>query len=150
MKYWKFLRNCRHCVEHPQLHQKIAVENFGMTAEGKVEFPSIEVIHKETPEPRAPAANFMAATLKSVLNMGEYLMAFLAATNVQPGWQSVTVMEFPPGIPPEPACAILLCDEYQREYDPDWMTAFGNAVPALFVKLSPLNFSPLSRNCQAS
>jgi hypothetical protein len=96
VEYWKFLRNCRNCVEHPQPHQKIAVTNFAMNADGRVELPTMEVIHKRTPEPRMEVAVFVAFMLDSVLHMGEDLMAFLAATNVQPGWESVTVMEFPP------------------------------------------------------
>jgi hypothetical protein len=96
VNYWKFLRNCRHCVEHPKPRQKLAVENFHMTIDGKVSFPTVEVIHEKTPEPRIEAAIFMTGLLKSVLNMGEQLMAFLADTNVQPAWHGISVVEFPP------------------------------------------------------
>jgi hypothetical protein len=96
VKYWKFLRICRHCIEHPHPRQNIAVTNFSLNVDGKVESPTMEIIHKETPEPRVEVAVFMQGVLESVLNMGEQLMALLAAMNVQPGWQNVTVMEFPP------------------------------------------------------
>jgi hypothetical protein len=67
-----------------------------MTIDGKVSFPTVEVIHEKTPEPRTEAAIFMTGLLESVLNMGEQLMAFLADTNVQPAWHGISVVEFPP------------------------------------------------------
>jgi hypothetical protein len=103
-------------VEHPKPRQKLAVENFHMTIDGKVSFPTVEVIHEKTPEPRTEAAIFMTGLLESVLNMGEQLMAFLADTNVQPAWHGISVVEFPPSSS-EPSRQVLLRDEHERRHD---------------------------------
>jgi len=97
IRYAKFLRNCRHCVEHPHPHQRIAVTNFEMNPNGEVWPPTLEIVHPETPEPKIEVGLFMRDVLKSTLSVGENLMAFLASTNMAPDWSKHTiVMEFPP------------------------------------------------------
>lgn len=95
--YAKFLRNCRHCVEHPHPHQHIAVTNFSMTPQGTVDFPALEIVHRETPEAKIEVGAFMRDVLNSTLSAGENLMAFLASTSMRRDCKKHTmVMEFPP------------------------------------------------------
>ena len=46
--------------------------------------PTIEVLHRETPEPTVPLRNFMEQMTESVVNFAETLMAFLCAKRVKP------------------------------------------------------------------
>jgi hypothetical protein len=96
--YAKFLRNCRHCVEHPHNDQKIVLTDFAINpVDGQLNEPMLEVVHRETPEPRLPIGAYMRSVLNSTVTMGEELMAFLALDNMLPGWKdTTTVMEMPP------------------------------------------------------
>lgn len=96
--YAKFLRNCRHCVEHPHNDQKIVLTDFAINPkDSKLNEPMLEVVHRETPEPRLPIGDYMFSVLSSTVAMGEELMAFLALDNMSPGWKdTTTVMEMPP------------------------------------------------------
>jgi hypothetical protein len=97
-KYAQFVRNCRHCIEHPKPQQRIIVLDFKMTATAQIASPMIEVIHPDTPEPEIPLLDFMHQMLASILLVGEQLMAFLASTHVTPGWEDkVGVVDFPEG-----------------------------------------------------
>jgi len=97
VRYAKFLRNCRHCVEHPHPHQRIVITNFILNANNEVWPPVLEIIHPQTPEPTIDVGVFMRDVLNSTLSAGENLMAFLASTNMLPDWKErAMVMEFPP------------------------------------------------------
>jgi hypothetical protein len=94
-KFLKFLRNCRHCIEHPHPHQNLKITNFELAPDGRVAWPSIEVLHKDTPEPEIAVPTFVDFMLNSVLNLGEHHMALLASLHVQPGWNHAFVSDFP-------------------------------------------------------
>jgi hypothetical protein len=97
-KYAQFVRNCRHCIEHPKPRQKIIVQDFKMSATAQIDSPTIEVVHRDTPEPKIPLLDFMHQMLSSILLVGEQLMAFLASRHVMTGWEDkVGVVDFPEG-----------------------------------------------------
>lgn len=94
--YAQFVRNCRHCIEHPKREQKIDVSNFEITAAAEIDLPMIEIVHKDTPHPREILINFMEEMLDSIVIIAEDIMAFLAAYHVAQGWEGqVLVAEYP-------------------------------------------------------
>ncbi len=95
-KYAQFVRNCRHCIEHPKPDQKIIATDFKLTPAAQVAPPTIEIVHRDTPEPDLPLVMFMHGMLVSILEAGEELMAFLASRHVMPSWENkVSVVDFP-------------------------------------------------------
>jgi hypothetical protein len=97
-KYAQFVRHCRHCIEHPNPEQRIIVSDFTMAATAQIDVPMIEILHRDTPEPKVPLVIFMHCMLSSILRVGEELMAFLANRHVKPGWEDkVGVVDFPEG-----------------------------------------------------
>jgi hypothetical protein len=56
--------------------------DFTLLASGKIDYPTIEIIHNETPEPRIRLLTFMEQMTSSLLNVLEDLMAFLCAKHV--------------------------------------------------------------------
>jgi len=97
-KFAQFIRNCRHCIEHPKHDQRIVVLDFKMTATAQIDSPMIEVVHRDTPEPNVPVLIFMHQMLRSILRIGEDVMAFLASRHVTAGWEDkVGVVDFPEG-----------------------------------------------------
>jgi hypothetical protein len=98
VKFAQFMRNCRNCIEHQKPHQQVIFANFRMTPDAEIEPPTIEVVHDQTPEPIVPLTIFMDNMARSVVNVGEQTMAFLASFHVMPGWEeTVTVWYFPEG-----------------------------------------------------
>ncbi len=83
-RFCKFLGNARHCVEHEKSDQQIIVRDYALLPSGEVMPPTIEVVHRETPEPIVPLHNFMEQMTDSVVNVAETLMAFLCAKHVRP------------------------------------------------------------------
>jgi hypothetical protein len=69
-----------------------------MTTNAEIEPPTIEIAHEQTPEPVVPLTIFMDNMVRSVVNLGEQTMAFLASYHVMPGWEdTVSVSYFPEG-----------------------------------------------------
>jgi hypothetical protein len=98
VKFAQFLRNCRNCVEHPKHHQRVVVTNFEMTANAEIRVPLMEIVHEQTPEPVVPVTIFMENMTRSVVAVGEEMMAFLASYHVTPDWEGkVFVWHFPEG-----------------------------------------------------
>lgn len=77
-KFMLFIRNVRHCIEHPNPSQRLIVENFKLNASGHVTEPTIEIIHSTTPEPQISISVFMQQILASMLSINETLMLHLA------------------------------------------------------------------------
>lgn len=98
IKFAQFLRNCRNCIEHPKPHQQAIFTNFKMTPSAEIEPPTIEIVHEQTPEPVVPLTIFMENMMRSVVMVGEEMMAFLASYHVMPGWEEkVSVCYFAEG-----------------------------------------------------
>lgn len=95
VRFAQFLRNCRNCVEHPKQNQQVVFTDFRMTQNAKIEPPTIEIVHEQTPEPIVPLSIFMDNMVRSVVNLGEQTMAFFASYHVMPGWEgTVSVCYF--------------------------------------------------------
>jgi hypothetical protein len=95
-KYAHFVRNCRHCIEHPKPSQRLIVSDFKITSAARIEPPTIEIVHPETPEPKIELAVFMFGMVESLMRAGEQLMAFLASSHVTPSLRnSIVVFDFP-------------------------------------------------------
>ncbi|MCG5246309.1 hypothetical protein [Methylorubrum extorquens] len=85
--YCKFIRNCRHAVEHARVGQYISVKDFRLNITGDLDVPSIEVVHSDTPEPPVPLINFMNDNMASLLSVAEQLMSLLAFCIRDAGWK---------------------------------------------------------------
>jgi hypothetical protein len=86
-KYARFIRNCRHCIEHVKSNQRLNVADFRLTPAAQLEVPTVEVVHPHTPEPKLPLAVFMYSTVESLMRAAEELMAFLAHAHMDPAWK---------------------------------------------------------------
>jgi len=96
-RFAKFIRNCRHCVEHPKPQQKLVARDFRLNAEGLVELPSIEIIHGETAEPKIEFDQFMEQAIESLLRAYVELCGIIAFLLRSEGWKdSVGVAGMPP------------------------------------------------------
>src|SRR5208283_4745305 len=77
---------------------KLNPRNFKMTPSAEIEPPTIEIVHEQTPEPVVPLTIFMENMMRSVVMVGEEMMAFLASYHVMPGWEEkVSVCYFAEG-----------------------------------------------------
>ena len=83
-QFMVFIRNARHCVEHPKLGQHLIVRDFSLSADGKLSEPTVEVIHNETPHSEMSVSMFMDQVLQELLSYAEHLMAYLAAKHIMP------------------------------------------------------------------
>ncbi len=69
-----------------------------MTPNAEIKPPTIEIVHEQTPEQVVPLTIFMENMMRSVVTLGEELMAFLASYHVMPGWEGkASVCYFPEG-----------------------------------------------------
>jgi hypothetical protein len=69
-----------------------------MTANAEIKPPLVEIVHEQTPEPAVPVTVFMENMNRSVLAVGEEMMAFLASYHVVPNWEGkVAVCYFSEG-----------------------------------------------------
>ncbi|PSJ65813.1 hypothetical protein [Kumtagia ephedrae] len=77
--FGKLIRNVRHCIEHPNITQRLELRDYQLTADRILEEPMIRVIHDETPIERVPVGEFMQEIMAQLLNGTELLLAYLAA-----------------------------------------------------------------------
>lgn len=80
-RFLSFIRNVRHCIEHPQAAQRIAVQDFHLTPDCELHGPSIEIIHPETAEPELPLRCYMDQVLQALVDTTERMVVELAAAN---------------------------------------------------------------------
>lgn len=93
-----------------------------MTPSAEIELPTVEIVHDQTPEPVVPLAIFMENMMRSVVILGEEMMAFLASYHVMPDWKGKVCLLFSRRSATSSACAILFCDEYEWSDRPDRLT----------------------------
>ncbi|MZR30277.1 hypothetical protein [Sneathiella litorea] len=77
-KFMQFVRNARHCIEHPSKTQMLITKDFTLDASGQLSPPSIEIIHAETPQSQMAIADFMKQTLEYMILINETLMLHLS------------------------------------------------------------------------
>jgi hypothetical protein len=98
-----FVRNLRHCVEHPKDCQRLIIKDFSITADGALTNPTVQVIHKETPQPEIEVRSFLTQVASHTLEIFEALMIYLASKHIAPfGAFKVAVGLLPPDqLPPD-------------------------------------------------
>jgi len=79
----KFIRNVRNAIEHPKEDNRVLIVDFDLATNGTVDPPSIELINKETPQPKILVTFFMEQLVGHLIDIVEYLMAHLCASNMQ-------------------------------------------------------------------
>lgn len=95
--FLKLIRNARNCVEHPRPEQRLVVVDFSVDRNNVLVPPAIEVIHPKTPMHKYKVAGFFDSSVKSLVNIVELMVVFLAARNVgQAAGFPVQVMELAP------------------------------------------------------
>jgi hypothetical protein len=82
-RFFKFVRNTRHCVEHKKPTQRLLVSDFALTAKGEIALPTIEVIHAETANPAMLVTAFMAQLTDGIVGTFDLTIAFLCGHNMQ-------------------------------------------------------------------
>ena len=88
--------NARNAIEHPNLQSQVIINDYKIGADGIITFPSVEVIHDETPLPPTPAIIFLKHVEESLGNITEILNANLCNAHVQAaGGFAVFVAEMP-------------------------------------------------------
>lgn len=90
----KFIRNARHCVEHPKPGQRLVVQNYTFR-EGKVEPPTLAIVHAETPVDESSLIGVMDELLEALISLAEATMVHLAAAHSRFGAFEIGVGEYP-------------------------------------------------------
>lgn len=80
-RFMNFVRNARHCVEHPKVGQKIIVQDFALGADNLLSAPRIEIVHPKTAEVEMAVSDFVERALDSILTASESLMVHLASNH---------------------------------------------------------------------
>jgi hypothetical protein len=83
-RFMVFIRNLRHCIEHPKNGQRMVVKDFSLTPDGRLNKPTIEVVHSSTPQKRMELSSFLQQVSGEVLAEFEVLMVLLAAKHMKP------------------------------------------------------------------
>jgi len=83
---WPFLnavRATRNCVEHETPAQRVAARDFELNHAGKVELPSIEIIHPKSGSPRSGLLDYMVELTDSVSSIFELMIAHACHRHVE-------------------------------------------------------------------
>lgn len=84
LRFFKFIRNTRNCVEHPKDQQRIETSDFALTAQGAIRPPSIEVIEPDTPQPAMAVTTLMNQVTEHLSELFELTIAFICEKHVEP------------------------------------------------------------------
>jgi hypothetical protein len=82
--FLKFVRNARNAVEHPDQTKSVKVMDIALLPSGKLNSPTVEVIHSETPQPSVPLLALMEDIADQLATAFEIMLAQLCGANVQP------------------------------------------------------------------
>jgi hypothetical protein len=83
-KLMVFVRNTRHCIEHPKAQQKLVIKNFTLDAMNTLCSPIIEVVHHATPQSEMSLGDFLHMLLDGMLTHFEVLLVHLASKHMVP------------------------------------------------------------------
>ena len=96
MKFNKYMRDARNCVEHPKKKKKVIVKDYSLTPNNTILPPSIEVIHPDSPQTMINILDYMAQIREQVSDMTELLIVFLCSRHMEaPGPFPIQVIELP-------------------------------------------------------
>lgn len=91
----KFVRNARNAVEHEDETKRIAVSDISLLPSGELNPPSIEIVHKETPQPSVALLVLMEHLTDQLALVFEVMIAQLCNVNVHPfGGLPLGVIEY--------------------------------------------------------
>jgi|APEBP8051072433_1049376.scaffolds.fasta_scaffold02501_1 hypothetical protein len=82
IRFLKFIRNARNCVEHPKPEQRLVALDFSIDQNSVVIPPTIEVFHPNTPLPKSRVIDFFENAFESKVKVVELMVVFLCARNV--------------------------------------------------------------------
>jgi len=74
----KFLRNARHCVEHRRGDQRIDARDFHLTKDGRLNRPTVAIVHSATPLDATDLVEFMTSMLDQLIDVTEAMLAHVA------------------------------------------------------------------------
>lgn len=74
----KFLRNARHCVEHRRGDQRIDARDFHLTKDGRLNRPTVAIVHNATPLDPTDLVDFMTSILDQLIDVTEAMLAHVA------------------------------------------------------------------------
>lgn len=74
----KFLRNARHCIEHRRGDQRIDVRDFHLTKDGRLNRPTVAIVHSMTPQNTTDLVEFMTEILDRLIEASEAMLAYIA------------------------------------------------------------------------
>jgi hypothetical protein len=74
----KFVRNARHCVEHRRDDQRIDARDFHLTKDGRLNRPTVTIVHGATPLDTTDLMEFMTSILGQLIEVIEAMLAHLA------------------------------------------------------------------------
>ena len=80
----QFVRNVRNAVEHPDQSKSVKVNDISLLLSGKLNPPSIEVIHPKTPQPSVPLLTLTECITDQLAAVFEIMLAHLCGANAQP------------------------------------------------------------------
>ncbi|SMO75016.1 hypothetical protein [Spongiibacter tropicus] len=84
LPFLRFVRNTRNCVEHPRADQRIVTKDFSINSENQLLPPSIEVVHRKTPQGQVPVVELMSQVVNSIVDIFEVMIAFLCNRKIKP------------------------------------------------------------------
>lgn len=84
LPFLQFVRNARNAVEHPDRAKSVKVTDIALLPSGELNPPSIEVIHRETPQPSVPLLALMEHIADQLATAFEVMLAHLCGANVRP------------------------------------------------------------------
>jgi hypothetical protein len=76
-KYFGLVRNMRNISEHPKENYRVALTDFSMQPDGRVNSPLVEIQHPDTPIGTLPVAEFLKFIRDSMLEHSETILAFV-------------------------------------------------------------------------
>lgn len=76
------LVNARNCIEHPKRGHRVLIKDFSVSPNGTLEWPSLEVVHPDTPHTEIRASSFMTQMNGLLLDIFESAMAYVCGKNI--------------------------------------------------------------------
>lgn len=79
-----FVRNLRNAVEHADESKRVVVTDITLGPDGNLKPPTIEVIHRDTPQPETHLLQFLDRIVDHLVRIFEQMIVHMSARHVQP------------------------------------------------------------------
>jgi hypothetical protein len=90
-----FIRNLRNGLEHPKEDDQTIILDFRMESDGAVHLPSIELINKDTQQPRMQITTFVKQINTYLLETVESLIVHICLNNIAKSNLEISISELP-------------------------------------------------------